>query len=60
MFRGLGTEHMTEPSMVGKSHLILDSETPLVFKVKTEFLARSFLHSGNTHLRLSAVPTTPR
>lgn len=59
MFRALGTEHVTEPSMVGKSYLTLDSETPLVAKVKSEFLARSFLHLGNTHLRLSAVPTTP-
>lgn len=48
MFRGLGTELMIEPSMVGKSFLTLDSETPLVSKVKSEFLARSFLHLGNS------------
>lgn len=44
----LGREHVTEPSMVGKSYLTLDSETPLVSKVKSEFLARSFLHLGNS------------
>lgn len=48
MFKGLGTEHVTEPSMVGKTYLTLDSETPLVSKVKSEFLARSFLHLGNS------------
>lgn len=58
MFRGLGTEHVTEPRIFSKSYLILDGETPLVLKVKSEFPNKKLLASGEQLTQtLRAVPT---